>query len=443
MASYSARRRLRVPLVILFISLSCSLTSPVRPIAPEPAVQSGESLQSSQIAPLLPTDTPAKEPEANIPTIQPTHADLQAAPPVSAASIPDSSPYAWNLVASGYTKPVDLQHAGDQSGRIFIAEQGGVIRIIQFGEKLSSPFLDIQERVNDGGFEQGLLGLAFHPQYLDNGYFYVNYTDKNGDTIIARFSALPNEQDRADPDSELQLMRVEQPYGNHNGGGLDFGPDGYLYIGLGDGGSAGDPQNNGQSTTSLLGGLLRIDVNRGDRYGIPADNPFASGGGAPENWIYGLRNPWRFSFDRVTGELFIADVGQNQWEEVHYLAAGEGAGANLGWNFREGAHPYAGTPPENLQLINPVAEYPHAEGCSVSGGYVYRGQAWPDWYGVYFYGDYCTGAVWGLVQGSEGTWQNKIVFRTPYNISAFGEDEAGELFLVDHTSGAIFELGQP
>ena len=234
---------------------------------------------------------------------------------------------------------------------------------------------------------------------------------------------------------------LTSPFGNHNGGGLDFGPDGYLYIGLGDGGSAGDPRNNGQNANTLLGSLLRIDVDNGNPYSPPPSNPFIGGGGATEVWAYGLRNPWRFSFDRATGELYIADVGQGAWEEIHHFAAGEGGGTNLGWKYREGSSPYEGSPPAGLQLIDPVAEYSHGDGCSVTGGYVYRGAAWPEWNGVYIYGDYCSGIVWGLLQNPDGSWQNQIIFRTPYNISSFGEDESGELFLVDH-SGAIFELGQ-
>ncbi|KAA3642971.1 MAG: glucose dehydrogenase [Chloroflexi bacterium] len=426
-----AWRRLSLPLVILFVSLSCnrSINTPT-PLSP------------TEAPPIVPTNPPATQRVVEPAVEEPQTDDL-----ASVTSIPDASAYAWNFVAGDYDKPIDLQHPGDGSGRIFIVEQVGRINIIQFGEKLNTPFLDITGRVNDGGFEQGLLGLAFHPNYADNGYFYVNYTDARGDTVIARFSASDADPNQADPDSELQLLNIEQPFANHNGGGLDFGPDGYLYIGLGDGGSGGDPLNNGQTPSTLLGSLLRLDVDSGERYGIPADNPFVNGGGAAEVWAYGLRNPWRFSFDSLTGELFIADVGQNAWEEIHYLATGEGAGANLGWKFFEGTSFYEGTPPEGLQLINPVAEYPHTEspqgnGCSVTGGYVYRGLAWPEWYGVYIYGDFCSGIVWGLMQDADGNWQNEIIFRTPYSISSFGEEESGELFLVDH-SGAIFELGQP
>jgi glucose/arabinose dehydrogenase len=327
---------------------------------------------------------------------------------------------------------VGIAHAGDGSGRLFILEQAGVIRILQGRELIAEPFLDIRDRVGSGGNEQGLLGLAFHPRYTENGYFYVNYTDLNGDTVIARFSAT-GDPNRADPASEARLLQISQPYANHNGGVLAFGPDGYLYIGTGDGGSGGDPLGNGQSLDTLLGKILRIDVDGGEPYAIPEGNLKA------EIWAYGLRNPWRFSFDRLTGDLYIGDVGQNAWEEIDFLPAGSPSGANFGWNYREGAHPFAGSPPEGLELIEPVAEYDRSAGISVTGGVVYRGAALPEMNGIYLYGDYGTGLVWGLLRNPDGSWQNQLLFDSGANITSFGEDESGEVYLVDR-NGNILKL---
>jgi glucose/arabinose dehydrogenase len=236
------------------------------------------------------------------------------------------------------------------------------------------------------------------------------------------------------------LLEIPQPFANHNGGGLAFGPDGYLYIGLGDGGSGGDPQGNGQSLNTLLGKLLRIDVDGGNPYAIPPDNPFANGGGRAEIWAYGLRNPWRFSFDNHTGDLYIADVGQNIWEEVNFVPDGLPGGLNFGWDYREAGHAFEGSPPANLTLIDPVVEYNHAGGhCSITGGFVYRGQALPAWQGVYIYADYCSGVVWGLVHTASGDWQSQQLFDLPVSISSFGVDQQGELYAVGQ-EGIIYRL---
>jgi glucose/arabinose dehydrogenase len=221
---------------------------------------------------------------------------------------------------------------------------------------------------------------------------------------------------------------------------MSFGPDGYLYIGLGDGGSGGDPLGNGQNPNTLLGKLLRIDVNQGDPYAIPGDNAFAGGGGSPEVFATGLRNPWKFSFDRATGDLYIGDVGQNIWEEINFLPAGTPAGTNFGWNLREGANPYENASSSGLTLVDPVAQYKHPEGCSVTGGFVYRGEALADFQGVYLYGDFCNGRIWGLLRGADGSWQNQLLFETGINISSFAQDDAGELYLVDHYNGAVLKL---
>jgi len=318
---------------------------------------------------------------------------------------------------------------------MFVLEQVGRIRIVQNGHLLETPFLDITERVVSAGNEQGLLGLAFDPRYRLNGSFYVNYTGEHGATHLSRFqvTADPN---LAEADSEKILLRIPQPFRNHNGGALTFGPDGYLYAGLGDGGSAGDPFGNGQRTEVLLGKILRLDVHHGDPYIIPADNPFGN-----EVWAYGLRNPWRLSFDRLNGDLYLADVGQDEWEEIDYLPAGSPGGANFGWNYLEGSHPYAGSPPPNLDVIMPVAEYSHAEGgCSVTGGYVYRG-AMSEWSGIYLYGDFCSGKVWGLLR-SESGWQARLLFETRARITTFGQDPAGEVYLADRR-GLIYRLERP
>jgi len=384
--------------------------------------------------PLPPTPTPVPVSETSAPptAVPATAASTEISstdtplPPPNANTFPNPDAYTWQPVVSGLQRPVDLQ--ADGSGRLFIIEKVGRIRILQKGQLLATSFLDITDRVNSGGNEQGLLGLAFHSDFAQNGFLYVNYTGRRGSTFISRFNV---SGDVADPNSEKILLTVDQPFPNHNGGVLAFGPDGYLYAGLGDGGSGGDPFGNGQSLNTLLGKILRIDVNNGDPYAIPADNPFGN-----EIWVYGLRNPWRISFDSLTGDLFIADVGQGTWEEIDYLPAGSPGGTNFGWNFREGAHEYSGTAPAGL--VDPVAEYSHAEGgCSVTGGYVYRGSM-TEWNGVYLYGDYCTGFIWGLIRSNDG-WQKQQLFDVDVTITSFGQDELGEIYLLSD-NGYIYRL---
>jgi glucose/arabinose dehydrogenase len=346
----------------------------------------------------------------------------------SAGTFPDPSAYEWHEVASGLQRPVDLQPDG--SGRLFIIEKAGRIRILQDGHLLEQPFLDITDRVGSSGNEQGFLGLAFHPQYAQNGRFFVNYTDKNGNTVIARFQ-VSGDPNLADPNTEVKLLGIDQPFANHNGGVLAFGPDGYLYAGLGDGGSAGDPFGNAQKKDVLLGKILRIDVDSGEPYAVPSDNPFGN-----EVWAYGLRNPWRLSFDKKTGDLYIGDVGQSAWEEIDFLPAGSPGGANFGWNLREGAHDYKGSAMPDL--TDPVAEYSHQEGgCSVTGGYVYRGSM-TEWNGIYLYGDYCTGLIWGLIRSNDG-WQKQQLFDMAVSITSFGQDVAGEIYLVSD-GGTVYRL---
>lgn len=450
--------------ILLFIlALAACKPAPLSATPPASATEVKPGVQSTALAQLTaatqnptPTQTLASNQPAvatatspAVQTLEPTNT-IEAPVPFSstqlanAAALPDPATIQWKKVFSGVNLPVFLSGSGDGSGRLFIETQPGIIYVVRDGALQDQPYLDIHDRVTSpdlgGNYgEQGMLGLAFHPQFKKNGYFYVNYTDQNGNTVIARYTASPA-ADQVDPKSEVRLLTVEQPYPNHNGGMLAFGPDGYLYIGLGDGGSEGDPQGNGQSVQVLLGKLLRIDVNQGTPYAIPADNPFASGGGRPEIWAYGLRNPWRFSFDALTGDLYIADVGQDQWEEVDFLEAGSPGGTNFGWSYREGAHAYKGQPPENLTLTEPVAEYSHAQGCSITGGVVYRGVNLPALHGVYLYGDYCSGNFWGLLRNPDGTWQNQLLMATGFTISSFGTDEAGDVYLLEYQKGEIYQL---
>jgi len=344
---------------------------------------------------------------------------------VDTSTFPNPDNYTWELIASNLDRPVDLQPDG--LGRLFVVEKIGHIHIIENGQLIQTPFLNIDDRVNDSSNEMGLLGLAFHPNYTQNGYFYLNYTGSGGDTFISRFQ-VSDDPNLANPSSEVNLLRINQPYPNHNGGTLQFGPDGFLYAGLGDGGAAGDPMGNGQSLSTLLGKILRLDVDSAEPYIVPADNPFGN-----EIWAYGLRNPWRISFDTLTGDLYIGDVGQNQWEEIDYLPAGSPGGTNFGWNFREGNHEFKeGDGPGDL--VDPIVEYSHREGgCSVTGGYVYRGSM-PEWNGIYLYGDYCSGYIWGLINSDSG-WREQLLFDMDINITSFGQDEAGEVYLVGDNGG--------
>ena len=350
-------------------------------------------------------------------------------------------------VADGFDQPVHVADPGDGSGRLFVVERPGRIRIVRDGEVDPEPFLDIVDIVESSGSEQGLLSVAFHPNYEENGTFFVGYTAREGEgagnNTIARFRVSAENADRADPASGEVLISVPDPYPNHNGGLVLFGPDGYLYAGLGDGGSAGDPQNNGQNPETLLGSLLRIDVDGtggGTPYAIPGDNPFADGeGGRPEVWAYGLRNPWRFSFDRETGDLWIADVGQNQLEEVNIQPAASAGGENYGWNLTEGTNCYAEDECGTEGLTLPVAQYSHDFGCSVTGGYVYRREDEPALEGVYLFADYCTGLLWGLGRDETGDWVTSEPIETGLNISSFGEDAAGELYLTD-LGGGLFRV---
>lgn len=356
-----------------------------------------------------------------------------------------------HVIASGFDRPLAIVNAGDGSNRLFIVEQRGKIKIIKNGVVLAQPFLDLTGQVSLGG-EQGLLGLAFHPQYKTNGYFFIYYTDQVGvgNTVVARYKVSNANPDLADPASKKLVLYLPQPYANHNGGTLAFGKDGYLYIGLGDGGSGGDPQNNGQSLNTMLGKILRIDINTSAPYLIPLSNPFVGVSGAKaEIWAYGLRNPWKFSFDRATGDLYIGDVGQNQWEEVDFAAFGAPPGLNYGWRCMEGNHAYNSTAPCNdplylSKLTPPVAEYSHTEGASVTGGVVYRGILYPALRGRYYYADVYHGKIWSLYRNSTQAPPFSVpvleLTDTGLYVSAFGEDEAGEVYLADLVGGTIRRL---
>lgn len=349
---------------------------------------------------------------------------------------------ALETVSDQLTFPVDLASPPGDS-RLFVVEKAGRIRIIENGTLLAPAFLDISAQVSSNG-ERGLLGLAFDPDYETTGRFVVNYTDLAGDTHIAAFTVSSGDANRADPASEELILRVDQPFENHNGGQVAFGPDAYLYIALGDGGGSGDPMANGQSLTTLLGKLLRIDLNGGSPYGIPSGNPFSAVAAArSEIWSYGLRNPWRFTFDRLTGDLYIADVGQGEREEIDVGLAADGAGrgANYGWDIMEGDacfEPASGC--DRTGLILPVLQYDHSEGCSVTGGHVYRGSAIPALQGTYFYSDFCSGWVrsFRLSSGAVAEEREWPALQAG-NVTSFGQDDAGELYILT-SGGSVYRI---
>jgi glucose/arabinose dehydrogenase len=352
------------------------------------------------------------------------------------------------LVASGFSHPLGIGHAGDGSGRMFIVEQGGLVKIIKSGATLTTPFLNVAGLLKSATGEQGLLGISFPPGYGPaKPYLYINYTGTQGvgDTVIARYAVSAN-PDVVDATSATTVLTVVQPFTNHNGGQLAFGPDGYLYIGLGDGGSGGDPFNNAQNPGVLLGKMLRIDVVSAGTgtYTIPATNPFVGNAAyRPEIWTLGLRNPWRFSFDRTTGDLYIADVGQDTYEEVDFQPAWSSGGENYGWNIMEGLHCYNAPSCNSAGLTLPVAEYDHSGGnCSVIGGSVYRGALYPALQGIYFYGDYCSGRIWGM-QRAGSTFVTRLMLETGMVISTFGEDEEGNVYVADYNAGKIYRITSP
>jgi glucose/arabinose dehydrogenase len=375
------------------------------------------------------------------PTPSPTPAPLSCGAGAPVAGTPALTA---TVIASGFAQPLDMQSNGVDC-RLFVVEQQGRIRIVRDGAVLDPPFLDARSLTAPGG-ERGLLGLAFHPRYATNGRFYVNYTDKSGDTHISEFTANPPTSDTVDLATERPLLFVPQPFANHNGGGLAFGPkDGFLYIGLGDGGSGGDPFGNAQNRGVYLGKMLRIDVDNGKPYAIPSGNPFAADTKAlPEIWAYGLRNPFRFSFDKESGDLLIGDVGQSAVEEIDLGLASRGGGEDYGWNITEGSACYSPSSScDKTGLTLPIKEYGHGEGCSVIGGAVYRGRRLPGYQGTYFYSDYCSSFVRSFKvangQASEALDWSATLGKTLHNVTAFGTDSAGEMYIVDQ-HGELYQI---
>ncbi len=418
-------------IIILLLVVALPACAPANPPArvevSAPVPTAAQPTKVSSTATTAPQAAATAVPRSTI-TIAPT----EPAQPIGLAEIVPEP-----IVTSGLTHPTYLTHAGDD--RLFVVEQPGRIRIVQNGQLLDRPFLDLTGKVLSQGSEQGLFSVAFHPDYKANGQFFVDYTRLgDGATVIERYTVSKLDPNQADGLSGKVILVIAQPEPNHNGGQLQFGPDGYLYIGMGDGGGEGDPHGavgNGQNLKALLGKLLRIDVTNQDTYAVPASNPFGT-----EVWAWGLRNPWRFSFDRATGDLYIADVGQDTYEEIDFQPASSKGGENYGWRIMEGMHCYV---PEvgcdGTGLVLPVAEYTHAEGgCSVSGGYVYRGQKYPALSGQYFFGDYCSGIIWSL-QREGDQWQMAQRLDTDLRISSFGEDVNGEVYVIDH-GGAIYQL---
>jgi glucose/arabinose dehydrogenase len=411
--------------------------------------------QSASAAPTRPASNPSGEQAASKPAVpsggqtaaKPAApaggqtAAKPAAPAGSARQSGEAPRISLQQTLTGFKQPLFLTHAGDGSNRMFIVEKGGTIRIVKDGQVLPTPFLDISSRIRASGSEQGLLGLAFHPRYAENGRFFVGYTDPQGKDTVERYQA-SSDPDRADPATGVKLLSIDDPAQNHNGGMVLFGPDGKLWLGFGDGGGSGDTYKNGQNKQSLLGKMLRLDVDSGEPYGIPNDNPYVgSTEYRPEIWAMGMRNPWRYSFDRATGDLWIGDVGQNAYEEIDRIPAGTAGGLNFGWPITEAKHCFpASASCDQSPYVQPVAEYGRDGGCSVTGGYVYRGSAYPSLQGLYFFGDYCTGKIWSLDSADGANWRMTEQLQQPIQISSFGEDEAGELYVTNLNGGTLHRI---
>ena len=426
--------------------LSACQNSPERVVTPaeiiptEPAAE--EKLPTPTLVPiasspipLTPTLSPTIEPSitpTDLPSPTPTQTPIPENPVESISLKP--------ILEGVFERPVYLTHAFDE--RLFIVEQAGLVRILKDGVLVDQPFLDIRDRVASGQLEQGLLSIAFHPNYPEDNRVFANYTDIQGNSHISSFIVEANNPDAAVAESEIILLNIDQPFPNHNGGQLQFGPDGYLYAGFGDGGSYADPFQRGQDPSNLFGTLLRLDVDFSKEfYSIPPTNPFIND---PERrneiWAWGLRNPWRFSFDRLTGDLFIADVGESMWEEVDFQANGSSGGENYGWNILEGSHCFKLEGCEISGLELPIFEYDHQGHCSITGGYMYRGKEFLSLYGNYFAADFCSGTIWALFPENDGSWIATEVLDTEYQLSSFGEDVNGELYLLAHTQGSIYQL---
>ena len=368
------------------------------------------------------------------------------------------------IVAKGFDKPIYVATPPNDATILYVVEQRGIVKKVQNNIVDSEYFLDIRKLVHNPawpGDERGLLGLAFHPNYDVKKYIFVHYNDKEGDTVISRF--LVN-RDNVDLESEKIILKINQPYSNHNGGTIDFGPDDYLYIGMGDGGSSGDPQDRAQDLSNFFGSILRIDIETQDEYLIPESNPyFYQENIKKEIWAYGLRNPWRFSFDKLTGDMYIGDVGQNNWEEINWISYNINEAANFGWNIMEGLHCYNEDKCiDDNAFIEPIFEYPNdakyaktlfgikqsdVHGCSVTGGYIYRGAKIPSIYGRYFFGDYCTGKIWSFINndGVVSDFQDHTKYilekigKKEFYLSSFGQDASGEIYLIDY-NGSVYKI---
>jgi glucose/arabinose dehydrogenase len=409
-------------LIGLLAMAACTTSQQASPSAGSPSPEPSPSAPGSAT------------PETPSPPLEPSPGQTEPSP-----ADPAAVELALDSFANDLRSPLFLTHAGDGSGRVYVVEQEGRVIVLEADGGGRQTYLDIAERIDSGG-ERGLLGLAFHPDFASNGRLFMNYTDLSGDTVVSGFTG---DAERADPASERVLLTIDQPFANHNGGDIAFGPDGYLYIGMGDGGSGGDPLGNGQSLRTVLGKMLRIDVDGSEPYEVPADNPFVGDGQAlPEIWAYGLRNPWRFSFDRATSDMFIGDVGQGSWEEIDHEPAGEG-GRNYGWNIMEGPECFREANCDQSGLVLPVTAYGRDEGSTVTGGYVYRGAAQPALAGIYLFADFGSGRIWGFASGdaSSGSVEATELLETDLSIASFGEDEAGELYAVDLGGGVYRVLG--
>ena len=426
-----SRLRHAVPAIVAAGILAVGACSPTPSPSPVPSVSAS------------PVATATPSPVRSASAVPSAATPSPRAPSPAASFDPAGVKVDVKVAVGGLAAPVDVTNAGDGSGRLFVVEQAGRIRIVRDGALVERPFLDIAGRVASGG-ERGLLGLAFHPQFPADPRFFVDYTDNDGNTVVASFRVSATDPDAADPGSETILLHIDQPFANHNGGSVNFGPDGMLYIGMGDGGSGGDPQGNGQRLDTLLAKVLRIDVNGADpgkAYAIPPDNPFVGVAGArPEIWQYGLRNPWRMRFDRATGDLWIGDVGQNAWEEIDVVRAGA-RGLDFGWNVMEGFHCYApasGCPKTGLTL--PVAEYGHDAGCAVIGGVVVRDPSQGRLDGGYLFGDACSDNLWLMDPAGDGKHDPVIVTKLGRTLSSIGEAEDGSVYATSLDHGELLRI---